>query len=86
MKPVEISETRGISSRFRRRFQEDRRIQAVFGRLRWKQEEVDGVMTWKQVRSHVTRSYDCSTGLHEAHDWPSEKKSYCCSHFGKACG
>ena len=29
---------------------------------RWKQEEVDGVMTWKQVRSHVTRSYDCSTG------------------------
>lgn len=48
----------------------------------WERREINGVWTWTQVQSHVTKTYDCTEGMLEA---PPDKLTYCCEHFGKAC-
>ncbi|CAK8999027.1 Sodium-coupled neutral amino acid transporter 2 [Durusdinium trenchii] len=45
----------------------------------------EGVYVWQQVKSHVTKTYNCVTGLEDASRWTSEKRDYCCQHFNKAC-
>ena len=53
----------------------------------WVHVKTDGVWTWRQVPRTEDTPFvvDCSTGLDRAASWAAKRKSYCCTHEGKAC-